>query len=75
MRRLLKAHNPAITPKFTVIKDNTDVSISQIERVVGYPVVVKPAGLAASMLVSVCYHREELEQTLRHTFRRIKSCL
>ncbi len=71
MRRLLRAHNPAISPKFTVVKANTEESISQIERVVGYPVVVKPAGLAASLLVSVCYHREELEDTLRQTFRKL----
>jgi biotin carboxylase len=71
MRRMLKAHNPSISPKFTVIVDGSQESIEQIEKNVGYPVVVKPAGLAASMLVSVCYHREELERTLKTTFRKI----
>ncbi len=71
MRRMLRAHNPTISPKFTVIKENTDAAIAQIERNVGYPLVVKPAGLAASLLVSVCYHREELEDTLKQTFKKL----
>ncbi len=71
MRRLLKAYNPLITPKFTVVKDSSIESLEQIKRLVGYPVVVKPSGLASSMLVSICYHSEELEQTLKSTFSKL----
>jgi len=71
MRRILQAHDKSLSPPFTVINENTDAAITQIERNVGYPLVVKPAGLAASILVSVCYHREELEQVLRVTFRKL----
>ncbi len=71
MRQLLKIHDKTLIPKYTVIKDTSDATISRIEKQVGYPVVVKPAGLAASLLVSVCYHREELETTLKKTFKTI----
>lgn len=72
MRRMLRAHKPGISPRFTVIKDNSKESVAQVGRIVGYPLVVKPAGLAASILVSVCYHEEELEQTLKFTFKKLE---
>ncbi len=72
MRKLLKAHKSSISPRFTVIKDKSISSIEQVEKAVGYPVIVKPAGLAASILVSVCYHREELEEVLESTFKKIE---
>ena len=71
MRQMLRAHNPAISPKFTVIESHTEVTIAQIEKTVGYPCVVKPAGLAASMLVTLVYYREELEEALELTFNKI----
>lgn len=71
MRHLLKTHDKSLVPKYAVIKDSTEQSIARAEKAVGYPLVVKPAGLASSMLVSVCYHREEFEATLKKTFKTI----
>lgn len=71
MRQLLKTQDKSLIPKYTVVKDSSIESVLNIEKKVGYPVVVKPAGLAASLLVSVCYHREELEKTLARTFKTI----
>ena len=71
MRQLLKTQDKSLIPKYIVVKDASDESILKVEKKVGYPVVVKPAGLAASLLVSVCYHREELEKTLAKTFKTI----
>ena len=34
--------------------------------------IVKPTNLAQSMLVTICYHEEDLEKSLRSTFRKIK---
>ncbi len=73
MRRRLRSFNAKLSPAYTIVADNTPKAIDRIEKQVGYPMVVKPAGLAASVLVSVCYHREELEKTLRVTFRRLRS--
>lgn len=71
MRRLLRQYDKSISPKFIVVHDDTEATLERIEAKVGYPMIVKPAGLAASLLVTLCYHREELEQTLTNTVRKI----
>lgn len=73
MRKLLRGYSKQITPTFTVIHDSTSETIEKIEKTVGFPLVIKPAGLASSLLVSICYHREELEKELRRSFRKITS--
>lgn len=73
MRRRFSQFAKSISPAYTVVKDVTTESIAKIEKQVGYPLVVKPAGLAQSLLVSICYHREDLEKTLRQTFRSIRT--
>lgn len=73
MRRLLRTYDRSISPKFLVVHDASDATLEKIETKVGYPMIVKPAGLAASLLVTLCYHREELEQTLAHTVRKIEA--
>lgn len=72
MRRRFNAYNPAITPKYTIVQDTTQSSIDKIHKKVSFPLVVKPAGLAASLLVTICYHDEELLSALRKNFRAIK---
>lgn len=72
MRKMLKAYDPKLVPKFTVVKDVDEASITKIEKQVGYPLVIKPSGLAQSLLVSVAYDREELVKNLRTTLRVIE---
>jgi biotin carboxylase len=72
MRRRFMAYNPAITPQFAIVHDTTEATIEKIEKKVGFPLVVKPAGLAASLLVTICYHEDELITALRKNFRAIK---
>jgi len=71
MRQLLRAYDKSISPKFTVVHDATKETLDRIEKTVGFPLMVKPAGLAASLLVSLCYHREELESNLKNTVHKI----
>ncbi len=71
MRQLLRNHDKAISPKFTVVHDATQETLDRIERTVGFPLMIKPSGLAASLLVTICYHREELEANLKNTVRKI----
>jgi biotin carboxylase len=71
MRALLRNYDKDIAPKFIVAGDATAETIERIEKKVGYPLVVKPSGLAASLLVSICYHREELEKVLKTTLRKM----
>jgi len=69
MRKRMLACDPSITPKFAVVKDAEEKTIEAIEKKVGYPLMVKPSGLSASMLVTNCYHRDELEKALAAVFK------
>lgn len=71
MRERLRIHNADINPRFMVLADDTQTTLKTIEEEIGFPLVVKPAGLAASRLVAICYHREELEQVLKTVFKNI----
>jgi biotin carboxylase len=71
MRQLLRGYDKTISPKFLVIHDSSEETMKRIERIVGYPLMIKPSGLAASLLVSLCYHPEELQKALRNTIRKI----
>lgn len=72
MRRRFNAHDSKITPKFMRVKDQSKETIETITKKIGFPLVMKPTGLAQSILVSNVYHKEELEQVLKNTFRKIK---
>ncbi len=71
MRQLLRGYDKSIAPKFVVAHDATKETLDRIERVVGFPLIIKPAGLAASLLVTLCYHREELETSLARVVKKI----
>jgi biotin carboxylase len=72
MRRRFFIHNKKITPPYTIVTDTDKKSLQRIENKVGFPLVVKPTGLGASRLVSICYHKEELRKTLKKVFKTIK---
>lgn len=71
MRKRFRSYDKKITPKFLIVKDQTKATIDEIVKKIGFPLVVKPAGLAQSLLVTVVYHREELEEALKKIFRTI----
>ncbi len=71
MRRHLYTYNKKITPAYTIVKDTDKASLAKIEKKVGFPLIVKPTGLAASRLVTMCFHKEELESTLKKVFKKI----
>lgn len=71
MRQLLQSYDKDISPKFLVAHDASEETLLRIEKRVGFPLMIKPAGLAASLLVTVCYHREELEANLKNTVKKI----
>lgn len=71
MRQLLRVYDKTISPKFTVVHDASVETLDRIEKTVGYPLMLKPAGLASSLLVTLCYHREELEANLKNMVHKI----
>lgn len=73
MRRRLNTYNKKLIPAYMIIENATKAAMQRLEQKIGFPMIVKPSGLAASRLVSVCYHHEELEKTLKRIFRHLKS--
>lgn len=72
MRRRFRLFDPKHTPRFTRVKDSTKKERDRVIDKVKFPMIIKPASLAGSALVSICYHEEELEKTLRSTFRKLR---
>lgn len=71
MRNMLRSYDKSISPKYLVVHDAEKETIDRIVKNIGFPLVIKPAGLAASLLVTLCYHREELETALKKTVKKI----
>lgn len=72
MRRRMKAYNSKIVPRFTLVKENSATERVRIIEKIGLPLIIKPTNMAGSLFVAICYHEEDLERTLRKTFRAIK---
>ncbi|MEZ4104410.1 MAG: ATP-grasp domain-containing protein [Candidatus Paceibacterota bacterium] len=72
MRRRMNLYDPSITPKFTLIKNNTKVERQRVIKKIGFPMIIKPTNMAGSLLVSICYHEEDLEKSLRSTFKKLR---
>lgn len=73
MRCRMRLFEPKNTPKFTKIKENSKKERTRVIEKVGFPMVIKPANLQESMLVTICYHEEEFEAALRNIFRRLRN--
>jgi hypothetical protein len=71
MRKRFKLFDSTITPKFTRIKDMSHAECERIIKKIGFPLIVKPANLGASLLVTICYHRKELRTTIQHALRKL----
>ncbi|MCB0387030.1 MAG: ATP-grasp domain-containing protein, partial [Bdellovibrionales bacterium] len=60
------------TPKFSYIKENSKKERQRIINRVGFPMIVKPTNLGASLFVHICYHEDELKRALATGFRKIR---
>jgi len=65
MRQRIREHAPDISPNFMLIQDMREATIKKVEKQIKFPLIVKPAGLAASKHVTICYYREEFEASLK----------
>jgi len=72
MRKRLRLFDAKNTPIFTRVKENSKKERTRVTDKVGFPMVIKPTNLAASLFVTICYHEEDLEKALRTSFRKIK---
>lgn len=72
MRRRFKLLAKKYSPNYTIVRDTSKAERKRIIEKIKFPLILKPANLAQSMLVTICYHEEELEHALNNAFRRIK---
>lgn len=68
MRALLASYDPSIVPKVQLVRDASEETIQSLLSNLVLPYIVKPAGLAASILVNKVSTEDELRQTLQHGF-------
>lgn len=71
MRRRFKLLAPAFSPRYAVVKENTKRERTRIIEKIKFPMIVKPTNLAQSLLVTVCYHEDELKQAIAVLRKRI----
>ncbi len=71
MRERLRIHAPSITPRFKIVDALSKKTVENIKKELTFPLIVKPSGLAASRLVGICYHEEELYAFLKKVFKEI----
>jgi hypothetical protein len=72
MRKRFKAYRPSITPLFTRVTENSKLERKRVIEKVGFPMIVKPTNLGASLFVQICYHEEDLQHALSVGFRKIR---
>jgi carbamoylphosphate synthase large subunit len=68
MRKAFSDKYPQITPAFMSVRDASDQSIEEIEAIIAYPMIIKPANLYSSLLIQTCANRQELQIKLKSTF-------
>lgn len=73
MREAFADHCPEVTPHHTRVQDDSIESIDVVEEKVGYPVIVKPANLASSLLIQRCDTAEQLQAALTKAFIAIET--
>ena len=71
MRRRFTLFDRSLAPHYKVISDTKKKTIKEVEQKVGFPMVIKPTGLFQSLLVTIAYHPDELEDSLKRVFRKI----
>ncbi len=73
MRRRFSVIDKTLNPKFTRIKNNSHIERERVIKKVGFPMIVKPASMVASLYVTICYHEDELEKAVRTISRRLNA--
>ncbi len=72
MRRRFALLAKRFTPRYAAVRNNTKRERSRIIEKIGFPMIVKPTNLASSMLVTICYHEDELKKSLSSAYRKIR---
>jgi len=68
MRQLFASHNPDITVKSQLLTEYSARIVNELSQSMQFPVIVKPNGLAASIMVTKAHTPEELSLHLERGF-------
>ena len=71
MRERMQDYDKKLCPAFMIVQNANAKTLKQIEDAIGFPMIIKPTGLAASLLVNIAFHKDELEISLHRIFRKI----
>lgn len=72
MRKRFRSYDKSISPNYSIVQDDSKETVDKIVEKIGFPLIIKPTGLAQSLLVTIAYHREELQDALKTIFKKIK---
>ncbi len=70
MRKFWNNYDKNISPNFIEVLDSNEKEVEKIEKLLDYPIMVKPTNMASSKMVSKNYHKEELEKSLDVIFNK-----
>ncbi len=69
MRDRLRSYDPSIVPRYQRVESEDLKHLKRLVKDFAYPVIVKPAGLSKSLLVSQCNNFTSLREQLEATFK------
>jgi biotin carboxylase len=64
MREMLTSYDPTISPKAVVVHDAAPATVAKVVAELDFPLIIKPTGLDASILVNKVRDETELQTTL-----------
>lgn len=73
MRKKIAEFDDTLGPLYEVVENASDTTIRHLSQRMSFPLIVKPSGLSASMLVNKCANQEELQKVLNLLFEKIHS--
>jgi S-sulfo-L-cysteine synthase (3-phospho-L-serine-dependent) len=73
MRRRFALLAKPFTPRYAVVRENTKKERKRVIEKIGFPMILKPTNLAQSLLVTVCYHEDDLKHALTLADKKIRT--
>lgn len=72
MRQRFSEYAPEITPAFMKVVDTSDATMQAINTSIGYPLIIKPANLASSLLIQKCHTPEQATRAIAEALAVVK---
>jgi len=72
MREMLSSYDSTTSPKSMVVHDDSPETAARISAELEFPLIIKPTGLSASILVNKVETEQQLQQTLTSSFTALK---